>query len=425
MSDRTPEQIADELAAKYFRGSAIERQEANGHAFDPDVPPVNGPEDFGLPPGDAEAGRAGESESNFIQSSAEFIAGFTPPDYLVDGILQRRFIYSMTGRTGSGKTAIVLLIAASVELGRSIGAHEVQRGRVLYLAGENPDDIRMRWIAMAPHLGFDAAQVDVHFIPGTFKISEMFKRIEQEAEKVGPFALVIVDTSAAYFEGDEENSNAQQGLHARRLRSLVNLSGGPTVIVAAHPPKNAGEENLQPRGGGAFIAEMDGNLTVAKDEGLAELHWQGKFRGPDFAPLSFQLRGVTHENLKDSRGRLIPTVMAAYLSEAAQDDIAAATRASENRVLAAYADSPDPSLAAVARSLGWTMRTGEPDKSKVRRAVSKLEKAKLVTLERGKPTLTDKGKKAFAAATAKSENGRYSTDRSTATAGRYESEETQ
>jgi hypothetical protein len=37
-----------------------------------------------------------------------FLKGFIPPDYLIDGILQRRFIYSLTAPTGGGKTAIAL-----------------------------------------------------------------------------------------------------------------------------------------------------------------------------------------------------------------------------------------------------------------------------------------------------------------------------
>ncbi len=52
-----------------------------------------------------------------IVSSANFLAGFVPPDYLWDGILQRRFIYSMTGPTGCGKTAVALTIAAHVAMG--------------------------------------------------------------------------------------------------------------------------------------------------------------------------------------------------------------------------------------------------------------------------------------------------------------------
>ena len=72
----------------------------------------------------------------------------------------------------------------------------------------------MRWIAMAEHIGFDATTIEVHFLPGTFKLSEIAERIADEIVKKGPVVLVIVDTSAAYFEEDNENDNVQMGNHA-------------------------------------------------------------------------------------------------------------------------------------------------------------------------------------------------------------------
>ena len=48
---------------------------------------------------------------------------------------------------------------------------------------------------------------------------------------------MIVDTSTAYFEGDDENNNVQMGKHARMLRSLAKLPGGPTIIIRCHPTK--------------------------------------------------------------------------------------------------------------------------------------------------------------------------------------------
>jgi hypothetical protein len=105
----------------------------------------------------ADFARANKTASNggaqsfpTVLSSAAFVSIFTPPEYTIAGILQRRFIYSFTGATGAGKTAIMLLLAAHVALGRNISPqHEVEKGRVLYLAGENPTDCQMRWIAMA------------------------------------------------------------------------------------------------------------------------------------------------------------------------------------------------------------------------------------------------------------------------------------
>jgi hypothetical protein len=155
-----------------------------------------------------------------------------------------------------------------------------------------------------------------------------------------------VDTSAAFFEGDNENDNKQQGEHARRFRSLTTMPGGPCVLVACHPPKNAGDDNLLPRGGGAFMAEMDGNLTAKKLNGAVELHWQGKFRGPDFEPLTFRLRTVTDARLKDSKGQPIPTVVASPVTQAAQEEI-------EKLALVAKPENRSASHRDLAKLLGW------------------------------------------------------------------------
>src|SRR5262249_1571671 len=125
-----------------------------------------------------------------IVSSRDFIAGFVPPDYLIDGILQRRFIYSLTAPTGSGKTALALLLAAHVGQGKAVEDHAVELGRVLILAGENPDDIRMRWIAMAELTGFDANTIEVHFIAGVFDIDKFEERIREEVKALGGVDVV-------------------------------------------------------------------------------------------------------------------------------------------------------------------------------------------------------------------------------------------
>ena len=99
-----------------------------------------------------------------IQSSAAFVASFEAPEYIIAGILQQRFTYSFTGQTGAGKTAIMLSLAAHVALGRNISPqHEVEKGCVLYLAGENPVDVQMRWIAMAQQLDFNPNEAEVYF----------------------------------------------------------------------------------------------------------------------------------------------------------------------------------------------------------------------------------------------------------------------
>jgi hypothetical protein len=333
-----------------------------------------------------------------LLSSAAFIRDFVPPDYLVDGLLQLRFIYAFTAMTGHGKTTVVLRLMACVALGCDFAGRACEQGSVLFLAGENPDDVRMRWIGLAEYMSFDPTTIDVHFVPGVFPISTIRAVVATEAKKLGKqFKLVIVDTSAAYFTGSEENNNAQLGNHARDMRHhLISLPGYPTVLVTCHPIKNPDLENLLPRGGGGYVAEMDGNLTGQKDDTIVTVYWAGKFRGPDFEPMQFQLVECHSAKLVDSKGRPIPTVVAKDMSDQEYSEIRTKLRREENIILAIMVTAGDDelSLADMAQQAGWLTRSGEPAKRKAHCAIIRLQTAKLVKRERGAFVLTDAGKRA-------------------------------
>jgi len=345
-------------------------------------------------PGTASDARPAE---RLIQSSAEFIATFECPNPLIEGIIMRKFIYALTGHVSKGKTAGALLFAAHIGLGKMLGNLEVEQGRVLYLAGENYVDIQMRWIAMAQQMDFDVGTIPVYFRRGRFKLSGKMDLLRAEVDQLGGVDFVIVDGSTAFFEGDDENSNAQAGIQAVRLRELTTLKGDPSVLVLCHPPKNAGDDNLQPRGAGAMIAEWDGNLTATKDGSVTTIHWQIKIRGPDFAPLSFLLRTVTHERLVSKTGKLMPTVIAEPLSEAREEEMRNIARNEEDRVLEEIGSHPHSSQADIARQLGWLNAKGGIQKAKVHRIVKELKKQKLIEETRAGLMLTEKGNKAIKA----------------------------
>ena len=69
-------------------------------------------------------------------------------------------------RQNSGGVAPVRMQRRS---GFPIGKRDVDPGRVLYLAGENPDDVRMRWIALSEKMDFDLDTIDVHFLAGVLQ----------------------------------------------------------------------------------------------------------------------------------------------------------------------------------------------------------------------------------------------------------------
>ena len=219
------------------------------------------------------------------------------------------------------------------------------------------------------------------------------QRIKDIDEIYGPFALIVVDTSIAYFGGEDENSNTEQQAHAEFFRELTRLPGAPTVVILCHPTKNPSKDNLIPRGGSSFLNAVDGNLTLWKTGDVATLHYQGKFRGAPFEPISLAVKPILLDNFRDSKGNKIESVIVEPMSD--QDVIRAhhAEITDENKLLFEMLHDPEGSFGDWANSNGWKDKNGNPLKSKVSRLMDELNVEKLVIKERKKWILTTAGRK--------------------------------
>jgi predicted transcriptional regulator len=329
-----------------------------------------------------------------ILTAEQFVSGFTPPAYIIDGIMQRGYLYSLTARTGHGKTAVAMYIAQCIARGETMHGRKVKCGTVLLLAGENPDDIRARFLVLAEAYSFDAASLKMRFVAGVIDIAAQMPVIAAAAGAIDDLILVIVDTAAAYFLGDETNSNAQQGAFARVLRRLTMLPGLPAVLVNCHPVKNATQDNLLPMGGSAFTNEVDGNLTLWADaEKQTSLHWLGKFRGPEFDPITFELKIAESPKVHDVEGRLMPSVVAVPIAEMVLEASQQRVQTEGDTVLNILTVEPGASFNRIAERAGF-VNEGRPNKSKVQRLMKNLEDFKLVEKHRNKRFyITEKGKK--------------------------------
>jgi hypothetical protein len=318
---------------------------------------------------------------DLLKSSGEFVTSFEPPDFLIDGVLQRRYFYSLTASTGSGKTAIAMRLAGHVATGRPINDVAVEQGTVLYFAGENPSDVQARWLGLTRSMGIEPTTAPVHFVVGAMDLTQVAAHITSEVIRKGlQLAFVVVDTAAAYNFSEDENSNTQAGAYARHLRSLTQLPGGPCVVVLCHPTKRAGDDDLIPRGGGAFLAEVDGNIAVQRRDSLLVASPQGKFRGTEFAELRFELDVMRdHPKLRDTRGRPIPTVIAKPVAGDKPGFMEKRSDQDDETVLRAVSDKPGSNPTDLAKAIRWTYGTkNEPNRTKVARVLARLQKEKLV-----------------------------------------------
>ena len=219
-----------------------------------------------------------------------FCGEFRPISYAVDKLMREGSLYAITGRTGEGKTAFLVMLALAIATGRGeLIGRKVKKGRVALCTAENPDDLRMRLMVACFVFNIDLSIIDHDIMISDNRVSPEAIIDWVKASKID-FTLIVIDTWQAYFDGKDADDRTQAVEFTRRFRPLANLPGAPVVVIAAHPNKNASDNQLIPSGGGTVLNEIDGNFTMLRDEtGLHRFHWLGKIRGVSFEPLYFKI----------------------------------------------------------------------------------------------------------------------------------------
>ena len=83
-----------------------------------------------------------------ILTGDAFISSFVPPDWLIDGIVQRGRLYACTSLTGHGKTAVWGFNACMVQAGRMVGNLDVAEA-TSSTSRREPEDLKARLHGMA------------------------------------------------------------------------------------------------------------------------------------------------------------------------------------------------------------------------------------------------------------------------------------
>lgn len=335
---------------------------------------------------------AGLPDGLLCQTGREFLADANKPRWLIGSMIQSGYLYALTAPTNHGKTAVSLVMAVCVAAGRRFAGLDTAQGRVLILCGENQDGFKLRLMATMQLCGVSVDDLEgaMWVLPYSTGLATIIARLGEEAKRMGELAFVLVDTSVSFFSGIDENNNTEAYEHARTLRMLTELPGHPAVVANCHPTGSAARENCVPRGGSAFLNEIDTNLIVWSDGDTSELHWMTKKRGPDFDPIWFEYRALSVERWEETH----QTIVAVPIGEGKEREIRNRRRHDENRVLFELLHNPENSFSQWATACHFLDANGAPLKSKVFRVLERLKHMKLVDHNQRKGWhLTPSGKK--------------------------------
>lgn len=148
---------------------------------------------------------------------------YEPPDELIEGVLTSGDGSVLYGDSNSGKTFLVIDMAASVSRGVPWMGKRTEPGMVVYLAAESPASVRGRLQAYQKHHGckvpnFAVVQSPIDLFDGDADTNRVITLVQQlERQRGQKVRLIVGDTLARLSAGANENAGQDMGLVVRRF----------------------------------------------------------------------------------------------------------------------------------------------------------------------------------------------------------------
>jgi hypothetical protein len=235
----------------------------------------------------------------------------TPDVALVDGMVSTSNVTLIAGQSSAGKTfAAILLLCCLATQTEYFGRKIRERVGVLYIAGEGQGGVAARfaaaldsidypdphppiaWMSEPPPLDtpqqVDAFIVTLRLLDAHFKAAHGVR-----------LGAVVVDTVAACFEIEKEESNAEINKVCKRLKRLANGFGGVAIAVhhfgkdLAAGPRGASAWRANSEFVLAVLAKIDQATGEVSDRALAVNKARDGAQGP-VAPFALEAVMLNH-----------------------------------------------------------------------------------------------------------------------------------
>ena len=213
-----------------------------------------------------EAKKAQNDDLPFLQWLYEI--SDTEPKFLIEGMIEQKSLALVFGRPASGKSFFAVDVAASVASGKPFQGLKVQKGDVVYIAGEGVRGLKRRFLAWAKvhEVAPENVRVMLSRSAVNYRDENAIKKLEEELENalkrgLNP-CLFVLDTLARNYGDGDENSNEHMGKFIRVVDSFNDKFGCATLIVhhSGHSDSQRG------RGASSLKGALDSEFLCAKKD---------------------------------------------------------------------------------------------------------------------------------------------------------------
>jgi hypothetical protein len=195
-------------------------------------------------------------------------AGYnTEQSFVIKGLIPERSFASIYGPSGSFKSFLALDWACHIATGMDWDGHKVKQGSVLYVAGEGGFGVTQRvraWELQHQVTSLNnLARLSVPIFPADYdQVKAVLEYCHEIESKTGQSVkLIILDTLARCYGGNDENSSRDMGAFIKGCDTIKQITGA-TVLVVHHSGKNV--ENGG-RGSSSLPAALDVEYRVKRD----------------------------------------------------------------------------------------------------------------------------------------------------------------
>src|SRR5665213_2187679 len=244
-------------------------------------------------------------------------------EWAVKHFLARGTTSIVSGKWGTGKTAVYTDIALHIAHGLPYRDRKVTKGVVIYVALENAEDVERRiraWCDEMAKQGHDLSSGAFVIHRGPCSLYDQrgkatpdekaLIKIAQDASKhYGlPVSMIVIDTlSQSITPGSDREDGS---IFTAAMQRIVNATGAN--VSTLHHPTKAGEAV---RGDSALQGNVDTVIDVAREgNGRGTIKAGSKFRIGDPAKVNFAYRLKAFEIDKDEDGDAITVVLAVEAS---------------------------------------------------------------------------------------------------------------
>jgi DNA-binding transcriptional ArsR family regulator len=216
------------------------------------------------------------------------------PEPWITGVLDKRTLFTITGRDRSYKSFIGLDWLACLATGVPWQGHRVEPAKVLYVAGEGAFGLHERLKAWEAHRAVKIPDDRFHIRRGSvnlFKRAGEYVDLASRARGEG-YDVILLDTLQRMSAGAETNSAKDAGVIVESMAGLRNASAnGTSVGIVAH----TGKGDTDTRGSSAFEDDLDIVWRIKRndDAGSVIANLAKRKDGPEDANHELVPRGIT------------------------------------------------------------------------------------------------------------------------------------